>query len=85
MKLGQFLTATLTASLVAGSALGAEVVIRWGDVVGGTHPQVQMIDRWLKRSPRRATVESRSSPSRGLSSAARATWSRRWRPVPSRS
>ena len=26
-------------------ALAAEITIGWGDVVGGTHPQVQMIDR----------------------------------------
>ena len=41
----------LTMAMAAGTALGAtsaqaqQVTIRWGDVVGGTHPSVQMIDR----------------------------------------
>ena len=33
------------AVLAAGSAAAQSVTIRWGDVVGGTHPSVQMIER----------------------------------------
>ena len=33
------------AALGAASAHAQQVTIRWGDVVGGTHPSVQMIDR----------------------------------------
>ena len=45
--------AALAAAAAMGTLLGAgagvaqaqQVTIRWGDVVGGTHPSVQMIDR----------------------------------------
>lgn len=38
--------ALLAAAAVAcGQALAQQVTIRWGDVVGGTHPSVQMIER----------------------------------------
>ncbi len=30
---------------MSGTVSAAEIVIRWGDVIGGSHPQVQMIDR----------------------------------------
>jgi tripartite ATP-independent transporter DctP family solute receptor len=33
------------AALIALPAAAQQVTIRWGDVVGGTHPSVQMIDR----------------------------------------
>ena len=36
---------TVGAALGAASAHAQQVTIRWGDVVGGTHPSVQMIDR----------------------------------------
>ena len=39
------LAATMGALLGAGAAQAQQVTIRWGDVVGGTHPSVQMIDR----------------------------------------
>ena len=46
MKLKNTLTAfALAATLAAATAQGQQVTIRWGDVVGGTHPSVQMIDR----------------------------------------
>ncbi len=35
----------LAIAAIAGPALAAEITIRWGDVVGGTHPSVQMIGR----------------------------------------
>ena len=39
------LTMAMGAALGAVSAQAQQVTIRWGDVVGGTHPSVQMIDR----------------------------------------
>ncbi len=33
---------------MTGMAKAADIVLRWGDVVGGTHPQVMMIDRVAK-------------------------------------
>jgi tripartite ATP-independent transporter DctP family solute receptor len=45
MRIGSFLAATWAAALVAGPAQSADITVRWGDVVGGTHPQVLMIDR----------------------------------------
>ena len=35
----------IAATLAAGAAGAQQVTIRWGDVVGGTRPSVQMIDR----------------------------------------
>jgi len=35
----------IAAALCATAAGAQQVTIRWGDVVGGTHPSVQMIDR----------------------------------------
>ena len=31
--------------VVFGASALAQTILRWGDVVGGSHPQVQMIDR----------------------------------------
>jgi len=46
MKLKHTLTGfALAAALAATVAPAQQVTIRWGDVVGGTHPSVQMIDR----------------------------------------
>jgi tripartite ATP-independent transporter DctP family solute receptor len=45
------MTRTIRAALLAaaavagGQSLAQQVTIRWGDVVGGTHPSVQMIER----------------------------------------
>lgn len=41
-------TALVFATLGSGQVLAADVTLRWGDVVGGSHPQVQMIDRVAK-------------------------------------
>jgi len=43
----KYLLLAVVAALItsASSVNSAEIVLRWGDVVGGTHPQVQMIDR----------------------------------------
>ena len=37
--------AALALALVTASVAAQQITIRWGDVVGGTHPSVQMIDR----------------------------------------
>ena len=43
----RFTRAALAAAIVCAlhGAAQAQTILRWGDVVGGSHPQVQMIDR----------------------------------------
>jgi tripartite ATP-independent transporter DctP family solute receptor len=57
---GPLLAAAL--SLFIGAASAADVTIRWGDVVGGSHPQVLMIDKVAelvaKRSKGRIEIQS---------------------------
>src|SRR5581483_7954789 len=36
---------SLSSALTLSSVAAQQVTIRWGDVVGGTHPSVQMIER----------------------------------------
>lgn len=47
MLLGAFAAAVLTAAL-PGAGVAAEVTIRWGDVIAGSHPAAQMIERVAK-------------------------------------
>ena len=65
----------LTAAVLASpAALAQQVTIRWGDVVGGTHPSVQMIDR-IAADVKAEVGRPHRDPvvSRAASSAARAT------------
>ncbi len=39
------LVSMVLSAMATTTAQAAEIVLRWGDVVGGSHPQVQMIDR----------------------------------------
>jgi TRAP-type C4-dicarboxylate transport system substrate-binding protein len=73
MKIGPLLASALAATLMAGSALSAEITVRWGDVVGGTHPQVLMIDRIAEAVAKASDGRIEVQSFRADSSAARAT------------
>jgi TRAP-type C4-dicarboxylate transport system substrate-binding protein len=70
MRIGPLLASALAATLMASSALSAEITVRWGDVVGGTHPQVLMIDRVAEAVAKASDgrIEVQSSPGGRLGS-----------------
>ena len=66
----RILLGTALAGFLATSVQAAEVTLRWGDVVGPTHPSVQMIDRVAKDVAAKTggRVEIQSFPSGQLGS-----------------
>jgi len=44
-RLNAILSVLLVTTLWAATSASAQTILRWGDVVGGSHPQVLMMDR----------------------------------------